>query len=256
MANNESLFDSVLENSINTGLKKNIDSAIANAGVKVPANVGLWEYPEIIRKNLVSKTVTGINILAGDVINIDVSSDGDVVTYNMSTVFDTYGVPRPNYANTNYKWGKKLTVEEIFDDLFDNVFPAVRGVHSGDMTVTNIEGTDTQEWYHPLFKQSGVKTGLEQTSRYLRLYLTCQPEPLFINLGNMVKEVTNGYNVISSDTVSMEVDDSSNTIAAHINIINEEQLEELGIYNIDIEGDTEIDIELAELDIPENETNE
>ena len=56
--------------------KKNLDNAIANAGVKVPPAAGLWEYPEIIRKNLVSKTVTGINILGKDIINIDDSDIG------------------------------------------------------------------------------------------------------------------------------------------------------------------------------------
>lgn len=229
MANKGSLFEGVLENSVNVGTRSNLKNAIENAGIVVPADAGLWEYPEIIRKNLVSKTVTGINIAGRDVINIDVSSDGEVVKYDISTAFDTYGVPRPNYAKGNYKWGDVITVEDICNDLFNNILPAVRGVHSGDMTVTNINGEDTQEWYHPLFNKRGVKKGLEQTSRYIRLYLTCQAEPIFINMGNMVKEVTNGYNVISSDTVLMTVDDSNNTISAHINVINSDQLNELGI---------------------------
>lgn len=231
MAARESLFDSILENSISTGIKSNLEDAITNAGVKVPKSAGLWEYPDIIRKNLVNKTVTGINILGKDVINIDISSDGNVVTYNLSTIFDSYGVPRPNYAGTNNKWGKEITVKDVFDDLFDNILPKVRGVHAGDMTVTNIAGEDTTEWKNTLFNQTGLKTGLEPTSRYIRLYLTCQAEPIFIHMGNMVKEVTNGYNVESSDTVLMEVNDSNNTISAHINIINQEQLKELGIVS-------------------------
>ena len=48
MANRESLFDSIIENSINTGIKNNLADAITNAGVKVPASTGLWEYPEIL----------------------------------------------------------------------------------------------------------------------------------------------------------------------------------------------------------------
>lgn len=241
MATRESLFDSILENSISTGIKTNLEDAITNAGVKIPKSTGLWEYPEIIRKNLVNKTVTGINILGGDVINIDVSSDENVVTYNLSTVFDSNGVVRPNYAHDNKKWGKELTVEAVFNDLFSNILPAVRGVHAGDMTVTNINGDDTQEWNNTLFKQTGLKTGLEPTSRYIRLYLTCQAEPIYIHTGNLVKEVTNGYNVQSSDTVEMRVDDLNNSITAHINIINDKQLEELGI--IDTVIDTEQNIE-------------
>lgn len=241
MATRESLFDSILESSINTGIKSNLEDAITNAGVKVPKSTGLWEYPEIIRKNLVNKTVTGINILGGDVINIDISSNEDVVTYNLSTVFDSNGVVRPNYAIDNKKWGNKLTVEAVFNDLFSNILPAVRGVHAGDMTVTNINGDDTQEWNNTLFKQTGLKTGLEPTSRYIRLYLTCQAEPIYIHIGNLVKEVTNGYNVQSSDTVEMRVDDINSSITAHINIINDRQLEELGILDTAIDNEQNIE---------------
>lgn len=231
MAGKGSLFDGVLENSMNVGLQSNLKKSIENAGINVPADACLWQYPEIIRKNLVSKTVTGINIFGGDVINIDTSSDGDVITYNLSTNFDTHGASRPNYAKPNNKWGKEITVKDVFDDLFSNILPAVRGVHSGDMTITNLEGVDTQEWNHKLFGQTGVKTGLEPTTRYIRLYLTCQPEPIYVNIGNLVKEITNGYNVTSSDTVTFEVNDMNNTLSAHINVINDNQLAKLGIID-------------------------
>lgn len=225
----DSLFGSVLENSINTGLKNNLDNAITNAGVKIPANVGLWEYPDIIRKNLVSKTVTGINILGKDIINIDTTSDGEVLTYKLSTAYDTFGVEYPNFAESDKNWGNKLSVESVLDNLFDKILPAIRGVHAGDVTTTDLDGNDLNEWHHSLFNQTGFKTGLEPTSRYIRLYLTCQAEPLFINIGNLVKDYTNGYNVKSSDTVEFIVDIDNSEITAHINIINDNQLEELGI---------------------------
>lgn len=214
---------------MNVGLQNNLKNAITDAGVKVPASAGLWHYPDIIRQNLVSKTVTGLNILGGDVINIKTNVDNDIITYNISTVFDTYGVPRPNYAWENTKWGKEATVKEVFDDLFTNILPAVKGVHAGDMTITDLSGNDTRIWENTLFNQTGQKTGLEPTARYIRLYLTCQPEPIYINIGNLLEEITNGYNVASSDTVTFEVDDMNNTLYAHINVINESQLKELGI---------------------------
>lgn len=232
----DSLFNSILENSINTGVKANLTAAINNAGITVPKDAGIWEYPEIIRKNLISKTVTGVNILGKDIINIDIAhstnAEGkDICEYTLSTIFDTNGIPRPNYAEVSRHWGKNFTVEEVFDDLFRNILPGVRGVHAGDMTRTDIEGNDTTEWNNTLFNKKGNKTGLEPTSRYIRLYLTCQAEPIFINVGNMVKDTTNGYNVVSSDTVKMEVNDTNNSISAHINIINDTQLMDLGIIS-------------------------
>lgn len=223
------LLDSVLENSMSAGLQTNLKNAITDAGVKVPSSTCLWQYPEVIRKNLVSKTVTGVNILGGDVINIDTKVENDIVTYNISTVFDTYGVPRPNYAWENTKWGKEASVKEVFDDLFTNILPAVRGVYAGDMTITDLQGNDTKIWEHKMFNQSGWKTGLAPTARFIRLYLTCQPEPIYVNIGNLLEEITNGYNVASSETVRFEVDDLNNTLYAHINVINDSQLTELGI---------------------------
>lgn len=233
MAKHGSLVDGVLENSMSVGLQSNLKNAIENTGISVPSSACLWQYPEIIRKNLVSKTVTGINILGKDVINIDVSSDGDVVKYNLSTNFDTHGVPRPNYAKPNNKWGKEISVKDLFDDLFNNILPAVKGVFGGDMTITNLEGKDTTEWHNKLFNKTGITENLEPTTRYIRLYLTCQAEPIYINIGNLIKEITNGYNVVSSDTVQFEVDDANGTLKAHVGIINESQLADLGIieYN-------------------------
>lgn len=225
------LLDSVLENSMSAGLQTNLKNAITDAGVKVPSSTCLWQYPEVIRQNLVSKTVTGVNILGGDVINIDTKVENDVVTYNISTVFDTYGTPRPNYAWENTKWGKEVSVQDVFDDLFTNILPAVRGVYAGDMTITDLQGNDTKKWEHRMFNQSGWKTGLAPTARFIRLYLTCQPEPIYVNIGNLLEEITNGYNVSSSETVRFEVDDLNNTLYAHINVINENQLTELGIMD-------------------------
>lgn len=238
------LLDSVLENSMSVGLQTNLKNAIANAGVKIPSSTCLWQYPEVIRKNLISKTITGFNILGGDVINIDykcnTNSEGkDIIEYNISTIFDTNGVPRPNYAWENTKWGKEVSVKEVFDDVFTNILPAVRGVHAGDMTITDLQGNDTIEWENSLFNQKGFTTDLEPTSRYIRLYLTCQPEPIYINIGNLVEEITNGYNVKSSDTIRFEVNDMESTLTAHINIINKSQLTELGIIENKIENPEE-----------------
>ena len=48
------LMDSVIENSINHGLKNNLKNAIETAGVRVTSDTGLWQYPEIIRNTKAS----------------------------------------------------------------------------------------------------------------------------------------------------------------------------------------------------------
>ena len=232
------LMDSVLENSINQGLKHNLKNAIENAGVKVSSNTGLWEYPEIIRNKMAVNTINGINMVGGDCIKISYTvDDNSVMNYEISTSIDSYKLNRPKWANDNNKWGKNITVQHLFDDLFANILPNVRGVYAGDMTSSDYSGNDTKEWKNELFGVSGQKTGLKQSSRYLRLYLTSQHEPLYIHLGSYIEEITGGYNVADSDTVSFIVDDETQKMTAHIGVISEEQLKSIGVIdNIDIEN--------------------
>lgn len=225
------LMDSVLENSINQGLKNNLKDAIEGAGVKVPSHTGLWQYPEIIRNKMAVNTVNNINLIGGDCINVTYTADGDTITYEISTSIDTYELKRPKWASNNNQWGKKLTAQDIFDDLFSNILPSIRGVYAGDMTSTDYNGNDMTQWKNELFGVSGWKTGLKQSSRYLRLYLTSQHEPLYICLSSNIEEITGGYNISNSDTVSFKVDDDLGVMTAHINIITNEQLKSIGVID-------------------------
>ena len=225
------LMDSVLENSINQGLKNNLKNAIEGAGVKVSSNTGLWQYPEIIRNKMAVNTVNGINLIGGDCIKVSYAVDNDILTYEIATSVDSYKLERPKWAKENNQWDKILTAQDIFDDLFANILPNVHGVHAGDMTSTDYDGNDTKMWNNTLFGVTGWKTGLKQSSRYLRLYLTSQHEPLYICTGSYIEEITGGYNVADSDTVSFVVDDASQKMTAHINVITREQLESIGVID-------------------------
>lgn len=225
------LMDSVLENSINQGLKNNLKNAMEGAGVKVSSNTGLWQYPEIIRKKMAVNTVNGINLIGDDCINISYTVDNDILTYEISTSLDTYELKRPNWVKDNSQWGKKLSVQNIFDDLFANILPSVRGVYAGDMTSTDYNGNDMTEWHNELFGVKGSKSGLKQSSRYLRLYLTSQHEPLYICVASNIEDITGGYNVGDSDTVSFVVDDGIGVLTAHINVISDEQLKSIGVID-------------------------
>lgn len=222
------LMDSVLENSINQGLKNNLKNAIESVGVKVNSDVGLWQYPEIIRKRLAANTINGINIVGGDCISINPTVENDIITYEITTSLDSYKLNRPIWANENIHWNEKLTVQTIFDDLFSNILPNVKGVNAGDISSTDNDGNDIRNWENELFGVSGKKTGLKPNSKYLRLYLTSQHEPLYISLGSYIEDITGGYNVKDSDTVSFKIDAENQKLSAHVNIISDEQIDSIG----------------------------
>lgn len=52
MNTESTIFDGLLENTMNIGLKKNFKKAISIAGIDINDSVGLWGYPDIIKDNL------------------------------------------------------------------------------------------------------------------------------------------------------------------------------------------------------------
>ena len=223
---NNNLFGSFKE----VGIQNNLKDAIEDAGVKVPSGTCLWEYPDLIRKNLVAKTISGINLLGKDIIDIEQESDGTNIEYRISTKYNTYGVERPNYAPDSEIWNNKLNMEELINELFNSILPAVRGVHFADITTVDKYGNDTKEWNNTLFNQTGNKSGLKENTRYLRLYLTSQAEPLYIYIEDSINDLNKVYNIEDSDTITFEtfnVDNNYLTLTAHIDCITNEQIDAL-----------------------------
>lgn len=214
----------VLNSSMSTGLQNNLKDAIQDVGGQVPESACLWEYPEIIRKNLIAKTVSVLNIKGADIIKV---TGDDINNYVISTEVDKTTLPRPNYAKPDENHSETASVDEIFRDLFTNILPSVRGLHAADITRTNNVGIDISDWHNTLFNAKGRKSGLQPNSKYLRIYLTCQAEPLFIFIDAVLDSTINGYNIVDSDTVDFELNDDNMTLTAHISCINTDHINAL-----------------------------
>lgn len=214
----------ILNSSMSTGLQNNLKDAIQDVGGQVPESACLWEYPEIIRKNLIAKTVSVLNIKGSDIIKV---TGDDMNNYVISTEIDKSLLTRPNYAKPDENYSETASADEIFRDLFTNILPAVRGLHAADITMTNTVGIDVSDWHNTLFNAKGRKTGLQPNSKYLRIYLTCQAEPLFIYIDAVLNSTINGYNIIDSDTITFELNDDNMTLTAHISRIDENYINAL-----------------------------
>ena len=217
----------IVENSMINGLQMNLKEAIEHAGATVSKNDCLWQYPDIIKNNLIAKSISNINIIGKDIITITPVQTANSLVYQISTIYDTENINRPNYADTNEQWGKELSIDSIFNDLFSNILPSVRGVHAGDITTTDKNGNDTKQWNNTLFNEIGNKTNLESNAKYLRLYLTCQAEPIYILIESAISNTTGGYNIQDSDSVYFNKDDNNMTLSAHILNITKEQIDSL-----------------------------
>jgi hypothetical protein len=226
---NSTILDNILETSMVNGVEQNLKDALTDVGVNVPENACLWDVSNLIRKTLVSNTINGVNIKGAGAIKIVPTVDNDNITYTISVNVDTFRLKRPGYANNNEKFGNDLDVQDLFDDLFDNILPNVKGVHAGDITMTDNKGDDSTYWVNTYFESTGKKTGLIPNTKYLRLYLTSQDEPIYIVIGSVTSDITGGFNIKNSDTVTINIDTETKEITAHINIINEQDIQRL--YN-------------------------
>lgn len=213
----------IVEHSMLTGLQNNLKNAIEYAGANVSKNDCLWEYPEIIRTQLIAKTINNINILGNDIINVSRDTEDNNIIYNISTIYDTTEIELPKYVNPSNNWKDYMSIDKVFKELFNNILPAVKGIHAGDITSTDNEGNDIKQWNNTLFNKTGNKSGLVANSNYLRLYLTSQAEPLYIHINGIIPDHNIGYNVKTSDTVDLIIDEN-NTLSAHISCITTEQI--------------------------------
>jgi hypothetical protein len=224
-----SIMDNIIEKSIVNGAEQNLKNALSDVGVDVPKDTCIWTIPDLIRKTLVSNTINNINLKGKGGIKITPKAENDTITYTLSTSIDTARYKRPSYAKDNLNFGYEMTIQTIFDDFFDNILPYVRGVHAGDVTHTNSKGVDVTEWNNTYFNKTGIKNHLTPNAKYLRLYLTSQEEPIYIDFGSVTGDVTGNYNIKNSDTITINVDNDTKEITAHINIITEQDIEKL--YN-------------------------
>ncbi len=221
------MHNGVLDSSMKVGFQMNLKDAIEDCGVDVPSSICLWQYPELIRSKLIANTVGNVNIKGKDIINITTDKEDGQICYTLSTSYDTSNIDRPNYAEDDESWGQENNVKTVLNDLFTNILPAVRGVHSGDTVDTNDDGIEINEWNNPLFKQSGLKTGLRPSSKYIRLYLTCQAEPIYIYFGNFNPNTENGYDLLSSETVRIDTDSTNKVMTANILRITEDIINQM-----------------------------
>ena len=174
------LMDNITETTLVNGIEQKIKNAIVDVGGRINYNANLSDVPNIIRNTLVGNKVNGVILKGAGDVKISPTTHQDVVTYTISTDVDTFMMKRPYYASNNLKFGNMMSSQELFNDLFDNVLNNVKGVYDGDITKTDSSGNDINIWSNTYYECIGNKYGLVPNAKYLRLYLTSQPEPLYI----------------------------------------------------------------------------
>lgn len=207
---------SLVEHSIFNNFDKELRDAIIAAGGTVPDGTCPCDYPSIIKDQL----TTFKNIVLEEGLGIKIVKDGDKYTISSDTGATTINDIRPPYNIDNDPNIDTIpagtSVQEVFNKLFENILPTLPSVLSGDIIKASDSGTD--QYQNPNYPEVGIKSGLNPSEFYIRIFLASKQEPIYISCSALVNN-TGGvqYTGKDTDTILMDINNKNNTISAELN---------------------------------------
>ena len=81
----------IVENSLVNGLELNLKNAIEKVGVNISNSECLWQYPEIIKNNLITKNYSGTipntyDVIDSDTIDFNIDNEKNILTANIECI--------------------------------------------------------------------------------------------------------------------------------------------------------------------------
>ena len=213
---NETNMASLVEHSIFNNFDEELRDAIIAAGGTVPEGTCPCDYPNIIKDQL----TTAKNIVLEGGLGIKIVKDGDKYTISANTEATTTNDLRPPYNIDNDPDIDTIpagtSVQEVFNKLFENILPTLPSVLSGDIIKSSDNGTD--QYQNPNYPEAGIKSGLNPSEYYIRLFLASKQEPIYISCSALINN-TGGtqYTGKNTDTILMDINNKNNTISAELN---------------------------------------
>lgn len=185
---------SLVEHSIFNNFDEELRDAIIAAGGTVPEGTCPCDYPSIIKDQL----TTTKNIVLEGGLGIKIVKDGDKYTISANTEATTTNDLRPPYNIDNDPDIDTIpagtSAQEVFNKLFENILPSLPSVLSGDIIKASDNGTD--QYQNPNYPETGIKSGLNPSEYYIRLFLASKQEPIYISCAALINNAGGEPNVI------------------------------------------------------------
>lgn len=169
------------------GLESNLKDSIEFVGGNVPEGTCIWEFPDIIKKELTGNSADTGHIIAGDGIKIERTPEGYVISTdtkqtNTAENITIDHIDAPSWAKglDENAWEEGTPLQKVLEDLFDNVLPCIPSVIKGDIIVTDENAKDP---FAPELTE--YIDALEPKTTYLRLFLASQETPIYISLKDL-----------------------------------------------------------------------
>lgn len=207
---------SLVEHSIFNNFDEELRDAIIAAGGTVPEGTCPCDYPSIIKDQL----TTTKNIVLEGGLGIKIVKDGDKYTISANTEATTTNDLRPPYNIDNDPDIDTIpagtSAQEVFNKLFENILPSLPSVLSGDIIKASDNGTD--QYQNPNYPETGIKSGLNPSEYYIRLFLASKQEPIYISCAALINNAGGSqYTSKDTDTILMDINNRNNTISAELN---------------------------------------
>ena len=240
-------MSSLTNHTVLNGLESNLKDSIEFVGGSVPEGTCIWEFPEIIKKELTGNSVQTGHIIAGNGIKVERTPEGYVVSADVDLTASAEDITidhidAPSWAKglDENAWEEGTPLQKVLEDLFDNVLPNVPSVLKGDVIVTDDSGKDP---FAPELTE--YIDALDANTTYLRLFLASQETPIYISLkdigGNVnlsnyytksdvdakIKEAVSAIEIPEIDLSNHYTKNETNTIIEGIEQIVVEQTDKI-----------------------------
>lgn len=208
---------SLVEHSIFNNFIEDLKEAIIESGGDASEASCPCDYINIIKDQLTSKD----NILSLDAgSGINIIKDGNKYIISSTSEATTTGDLRPPYNLDNDPdidtIKKGTSIQEVFNKLFENILPSLPSVLSGDIIKASDNGTD--QYQNPNYPETGIKSGLNPSEYYIRLFLASKQEPIYISCSALINNAGGAqYTGKDTDTILMDINNKNNTISASLN---------------------------------------
>ena len=205
---------SLTNHTVMNGLEENLKNSIEFVGGSVPEGTCIWEFPEVIKEQLVGNSVETGHIIAGNGIKVERTPEGYVISADIDSTNSAEDVlidhiDAPSWAKglDENAWEEGTPLQKVLEDLFDNVLPNVPSVVKGDVIVTDENAKDP---FAPDITE--YIDALEPNTTYLRLFLASQETPIYISLQGLANNVD-----LSNYYTKGEIDTKINNLEKVIN---------------------------------------
>lgn len=169
-------MSNLAEHSMMNNFVDSIDEAIKYVGGDTSKVQCLYDYPQIIKEQLIAGFGGDFSLVEGSGIKITKDGTQYIISANSDAILNSSLL----YKDVIIPQGS--SIQKTFETIFESILPIIPSIISGSIITTDDEGSN--QYQHPNYDPEiiRIKKGLNPNTKYLRIFIASQEEPIYISM--------------------------------------------------------------------------